>query len=165
MKKRILVIGTILSLAMVTASPLSVSAETTVISGTIANTAVLTAPSNITFTNFVVGTNTGSSTTPGSVVANASGWSLEVTDAKVESKGYMTRADGNNLSALIQVGMTSGSVTTISLYQAQLVADTAHGYGAAGTFTIPLYVSQLVGTGDLPGAYSITLTYTATPAS
>jgi hypothetical protein len=165
-KKGILGFSMVLALTVVMALPMAASAETggTVISGTLANTATLIVPDNITFTTFTVGTNTGSSAYAGSVVANVAGWSLAVSDTKSSYKGYMRKSDGTNLADQIQVGMTAGTVTTIPLYEAQLKAATVSGYGAAGTFSIPLYVSQTVVPEAKGGTYTITLTYVATPA-
>ncbi len=167
MKKRILALSTVLALVSLIAAPMAVLAVTggTVISGTIANTADLTVPTNISFGTFAIDNNTGSATA-GSVVANAAGWTLTVADIKTTNTDYMTKNGSSDTVKLAQpllVGTTVNNCGTIAAYQALLLAEGT--YGDAGTFSIPLYVSQVVGTGDAAGAYSITLTYTVTPAA
>ena len=163
MKKRILVFSMVLALTAVMAMPTAAGAGDTVISGTIETTATLIVPTDITFTTFTTGTNTGSSGTAGSVSANAAGWTLTVSDAKETTEsGFMIRSDGTNLGSKIQVGMTAETVTTIALYQAQLLAVGT--YSTTSPFSIPLFAKQIVATDDLPGVYSITLTYEVTPA-
>ncbi len=58
--------------------------------------------------------------------------------------------------------MTAGTVSTIPAYQTELQG--AAGYGAVGTFSIPLFAAQTVEASDDPGTYQITLTFTTTPA-
>ena len=114
--------------------------------------------------NLTEGPNT-SVATPGAVVAAADGWTLTVSDTKTNTNGYMTQggADvvGANLVNEIEVGITADPVGSISQYQSDL--QKAPGYGDAGTFNIPLYISQMLAPSDRGGSYSITLTYIASP--
>ena len=129
-------------------------------------TATLNAPSDATFTTFAVGENTGSATA-GSILATGDGWTLTVADAKSNNNGKMTVGGADDAGAIkltdpLLVGMTSGSVGTISSYQSALQA--AGGYGANGTFNIPLFFKQTVSAGDIAGTYKIVLMYTVTPS-
>jgi hypothetical protein len=129
-------------------------------------TATLNAPSGATFATFTVGVNTGSALTPGTVDASGPGWTLTVEDTKLNNKGKMTVGgeDGSGAIKLtdpILVGMTSGSVSTISSYQSALQA--ASGYGTTGSFSMPLHFEQIITAGDKAGIYKITLVYTVTP--
>jgi hypothetical protein len=87
-----------------------------------------------------------------------------VSDIKTTTNGHMTIGGADTASLALadpmQAGMTNGTFTTIPLYQGQLTSAT--GYGATGTFSIPLYANQTVVGTDAAGSYRITLTYTAT---
>jgi hypothetical protein len=175
MKMKILALGLVLALVAVMALPMAVFADTggTNVTGTLSTAFTLTSPSSFIWTTnagaLVLGANTGLATA-GSVVTNVAGWQLTVSDAKTPlTTGYMTIGgvdSGAKLVDPIQVGMTSGTLTTIQLYSGQLIAYTGTGsgyYGNIGTFIIPLFASQTVVGTDAAGAYSVTLTYTATP--
>ena len=177
MKRTILVLGVVMALVAAMALPMAVLAatDTTALTGTLGQTFVLTAPSPFGLGiggvagSFALGTNTGSSAAPGSVVTNAKSWTLTVADAKTLTKGYMTSGGdvvASELTNAILVGTTAGTVDVItaptSVYQTALQA--AAGYGAPGnTYSIPLFAKQVVAPGDVNGSYSITLTYTVTP--
>lgn len=171
MKKKILFVGLVLSLVVLLAMPTAVSAAEesggTEITGILGNTATLTVPGTIALGGLVVGDNTGQATS-GSVVANATGWTLTVADDKTNNAGCMTIGGLDDIAAVpltnpIEVGMTAGTVSTISAYQSELAG--ASGYGAIGTFAIPLYANQPVIASDEPGSYSITLTFTTVPGT
>jgi hypothetical protein len=169
MKKRILGISMALVLIAVMALPMAVLAQSTDdtdIIGTLGADFTLVAPTNFTWSAFVVGTNTGSATA-GSISTNTTGWTLTVADAKTNTNGYMT-IDGldvadTNLTNDIQVGMTAPTVSTIATYEDQLQAVGT--YGDPGTFSIPLFGRQVVTLDDAAETYQITLTYTATPGT
>jgi hypothetical protein len=171
MKKRLLVLLSVLAVVALMTLPITVLAATPIatttdITGTQGSTFGFTAPSGISLPAFAVGNNTGSSVTPGSIATNAAGWTLTVADAKANHTNHMTIGGADNgsatfLAAVIQVGMTS-TVNTIAAYQTALQGS--GGYGAVtGSFSIPLYVNQVVAITDTAGVYKITLTYTATP--
>ena len=112
-----------------------------------------------------VGINTSSST-PGSVVASATGWTLTVTASnsdKMKTSGGSPVSLTNPMTFSVD-GATYGSS---SVYQTALLAEPASGsyvaYQAAGMFNIPLYVKQTVVSTDTAGSYSITLTYIVAP--
>lgn len=132
-------------------------------------TATLTAPYGAEFTggNLIVGDNLGTSTAGSVAATGTSGWTLDVADTKTETTGFMTIGGDDDASKKlanpIQVGMTAGNEGNIASYQNALQADTADGYGANGTFSIPLYFKQTIIANDKAGAYKITLTYTVTP--
>ncbi len=162
-KKRILAFSMVLALTAVMALPMAAAAETsgTIISGTLASTATIVAPSGITFVGFAVGVNSGNSATPGSVAANGPGWTLTVSAPTT----CMTRTgDSAELNHPLTLCTTSGGTFgTIGDYRTSLQGST--GYGTSTSFSIPLFVKQTVLASDAPGTYSITLTYTVTPAS
>lgn len=173
MKKKILALGMIVALLAVMALPMAVFAAgtpqdgITVVTGILGQTLTLKAPSAFNLGlggNLALGINTGSSGTPGSVVTNAAGWLLAVADKKTITTGFMTKGGddvlGDKLATAIQVSIDGVTPTNISGYLTQL----AIGTGLVGTTPIPLYASQtVIAATDLPGTYSITLTYTATP--
>jgi hypothetical protein len=168
MKKRILSIALILALIAALAAPLAVyAANTTEIDGILGSTATLNAPTVATFTTFAVGDNSGSATAGSVVTSGTNSWTLTVADAKSNNNGKMTVGGTDDAGAIkltdpLLVGITSGSVGTISSYESALQA--AGGYGANGTFSIPLFFKQTIVTGDPAGSYKITLTYTLTPS-
>lgn len=68
------------------------------------------------------------------------------------------------LASALQVGYTVGYGENIAAYQTALQGGSGHGL-VTNTYSIPLFVNQPVVNTDAPGAYSLTLTYTATPAN
>ena len=168
MKKLILTLAAIMALVGVMVSPMAVGAGTTDVTGEQQNTATLTAPGNIAFNTFAIGTN-GPYSSTGSVVANAGNWTLTVADTKGNNTGHMTiggvdSAVATKLAAPLTVCNTDvGTFGSIPAYQT--ILQSWAGYGQAGTFNIGLYVKQIVAADDAGGSYKITLTYTATPAS
>jgi hypothetical protein len=169
MKKRIIALSMALALMAVLAAPLAALADTGVtdINATLGSTFTLIAPSDASFSTFVVGTtNTGTSTAGSVEATGTAGWTLTVTDEKSLTTGYMTIGGADDVSKRltnpIQVGMTAGTVGTIGAYQTALTEAT--GYGTNTTFSIPLFLKQTIVGGDAAGSYKITLTYTATPS-
>jgi len=142
--------------------------------------ASLTVPSGFVWTSnggaFEVGTNTGSAATAGTVTSGNDSWTLSVADNNTSvpvTEGYMTSGGGYTvpLGSPIQVGMTAGTVGTISNYQGEIQnnpvgSNPNYGlYQGQGTVTdsIPLCASQVASANDAAGSYSITLNYTLSP--
>ena len=163
MKRRILALASILALVAALAVPMAALA-TTEVTGTQPATAELTAPSAIGIGSFTTGANTGNSGTPGQVVANTAGWTLSVEDNNQAADTGKMLTGATPLTSALGVGInaTAADGGAFTAYQTGLQGST--GYGTVTTFSIPLYVNQPVVASDAPGAYSLTVKYTATPA-
>lgn len=101
----------------------------------------------------VGGSATGNST--GSVSTNISTWSVTAKDVKATDPGFMTKTSPYvKLATPLQIkNSTSGIFAN---------ANDGITYSSNPT-NLPFYVSQQVATGDAPGAYSITITFTGVP--
>ena len=120
----------------------------------------LSPPSPISLGTFTTGDNTGNSA--GEVVTDKAGWSLSATDQNTtaETKGYMLLADNSTApDAKLQISKEGSSYIaadgTLTYYDAN---------GPVDTTQISLYVKQAITALDPPGAYSLTVKYTLTPA-
>jgi hypothetical protein len=68
------------------------------------------------------------------------------------------------LTNTIQVGTTTGNLSTIAAYETALHGLSGYGL-VTSSFSIPLFAKQTVVAGDAAGSYKITLTFTFTPGT
>ena len=112
----------------------------------------LSAPATVNLGVMMVGGSaTGNST--GSVTTNVAAWSVTAKDVKATNPGFMTKT-GAKLTNHFQIGKVSGSYVNSD--------DPGITYDTNPT-SLPFYVSQSIVTGDAPGSYSITITFTGSP--
>ena len=157
MKNRVItVILLILGLTAALASPTMAEQKPATKIGVNANNdthITVTAPSDINLGVMTVGgITTGQSSTNGSVDTNASNYKVVATDQKGSLAGYMNtmlNGSGTMLTDKLQIGSSPGS----------LYAADNPGVTYTGTTDLPFYVSQQVESGDVPGSYSITITF------
>jgi hypothetical protein len=161
MKNRgITVILLILCLTAVLASPAMAAQKPVTKIGACANyggTYInVTAPHDINLGVMTVGGfTTGHSSVDGSVSTDASTYQVVATDQKVLLAGYMNTVpdgSGTKLTDKLQIGSSPGS----------LDAADSPGITYTDTTDLPFYVSQHVEPGDVPGYYSITITFVGT---
>jgi len=185
LKKRILTLSMVLALVTAMVMPMAAFAadDTTSVSGTIAATIEVQAPSSISLgqLNQTVD-RTGSSGTPGNVYATAA-WGLAVTASNGTDDVYGTveeifawmtldNAGTTELTNPLGIGTTAASIAdlTVSLvvgsiadYQTQIEALDTYGTDVDGVWALPLYVEQIAVASDTTvGTYSVVLTYTGT---
>ena len=150
-KKRILILGMVLALAVPIVA-LAGNTGTTTVSGTQASVIEVTAPTTISFGAFSIGVNSGQSATNGTVACNGTTWSVTAKDLKVSDAGLMT-SGANKLAGKLQISSQESS--------GYAAADTGITYESNPT-TLPFYVKQNVAASDKAGAYTITITFTGT---
>jgi hypothetical protein len=158
--KKILAIVGVLGLMAALAVPMAALAadKTTEVSGNVTAALELTAPANITLGAMVIGVNTGTSATDGSVKCN-SDYGYAVTVESDKTDGKMTSATPNTLTNALVVTTGSLSGVVVKDTPVQTCVDTS----APGETAIALSVSQtIVYTDAADTGYSLTLTYTAT---
>jgi hypothetical protein len=120
------------------------------------STITVTAPSAIAFDTLVWGDNVKSSATNGTVTVvfgsgSPTGW--QVTAQDVTNGGYMKNGTTPLLSGKLQI---SGNGTGWAN------ADVGITYNgtAAGNYTLPFWVKQVINTNEVVGAYNITIVFT-----
>lgn len=175
MKGKKLLIGLLAAVALVavTVAPVMADTGTTEITGTVPKAIEVTAPVNFEMPSLDPGTSPESAAKTATVKANHAGWQLTVKDA-------MAAIDAVSKDASIEGYMWTGATTTTLVLASPLdvkggdlmsYADltserTLESSGASGTTDVDdIYFQQAVGWGDEAGDYSITVTFTATPAS
>jgi hypothetical protein len=158
--KKILAIVGVLGLMAALAVPMAALAAdngTTEVSGNVTAALELTAPANITLGAMVIGVNTGTSATDGSVKCN----NLDGYTVTVESN----RADGKMVSATPNT-LTNALVVTTGSLNDKIVTTTPQtcvDESSPGETSIHLDVSQTIAYTDAADTgYALTLTYTAT---
>lgn len=152
-KRRIIIIAALAALAALLAVPaLALGGNTTTVSGTLNATISVTAPDNINFSTFAVGTNTASSLDGDVSVTGATQWQVTAKDEKTTDAGFMTKT-GGKLTNKLQISKDNSNYYT---------ADTGITYNNPGENDLDLYVNQVVTSQDPAGTYSITITFTGT---
>ena len=157
MKKRILTFGVLLILVIFSVVPgVVLSADTTVISGTLAAGYSFEAPNDI-ILFMGLGTDKGSSTPAGSLVGNnPAGYTVTGADTKATNTGYMTTSGGTPLGNKFEI--SDEDANYVPADTGKTFVDTS---GPTDEY-IELYVRQLVEYDDTPGDYSIVITFTIT---
>ncbi len=153
MKKRILTLGIVVSLVAALVVPMAAFADDTVVSGEVPLGLELTAPAAIDFGVFGLGFNSANTSANGTAGTN-NFLGLTVTVESDNITGSMS-SGADNLT--IPLDVTTGSVVGSPVTTAPVPCFST---GGPGGVEIDLSVDQIVVPGDVPGVYSIILTYT-----
>jgi hypothetical protein len=163
MKNRVItVILLIFCLILMVASPAMAAQKSAIKIDTGANyggtSITVIAPESINLGVMTVGGATpGQSNPNGSITTDASTWTVTVADTTTTpgNKGYMTNTStADQLHDKLQIGQVSGDLHN---------ADSGFTYSGSGnTGDLPFFVSQYVTSQDVPGSYSITITFIGT---
>ena len=101
----------------------------------------------------VGGITTGQSNPDGSITTDSTNWTVTVKDTLTApgNKGYMTNTSTTDqLHHELQMGKDLDHLCS---------ADNGFTYSGSGNTVLPFCVSQQVEVGDVPGSYSITITF------
>jgi hypothetical protein len=102
---------------------------------------------------------TATASTPGSVTTNADNWQVTAKDLTTAdpNKGYMVKTGPSRLTNYFQISRQS---TTVGLANADTGITYDQSTNADKNF--PFYISQVIDASEIPGNYSITITFTGT---
>ena len=165
--KKILLLGVILALVAVLVVPMAAFAATgtTQITGTVAQTIALTQVPGTFSLDLVPGTSPESENKTVTVKANHVGWTLTVKEAGGSPDGKMAKADATPLANAMQVkGGEQESYETLLDGAAVTLVASGNATSESGRSINDIKFKQQVTWADLAGDYSITVTFTATPA-
>jgi hypothetical protein len=159
--RKMLFIGFVL-IALLVAMPAAVSAagsDTVVVSGNIGTTMEVNAIATaIDFSAMQNGTpETGSTNV--NVVTTSTSWNVKVSDANSATKGYLYKTGPVKLTYPLNFGTTSDPTVTLVTDYSNFMTGTT-----AGSFDQMAYVKQIIALADTSGAYTMTITFTGTPA-
>jgi hypothetical protein len=164
--KRILIIAATLVLLAMLAVPMAAFAsdtgDTTVQGAVTIASVTITAPSAINFGNFVLGENTATSATPGSLVvtpgtSGITAWTVTAQSLAPYASGQMWSDDASRF-------LDTRLIITLATWAQQGWADVGVTLtGATASDSVPFNAKQTIVMADTAkaGAYTITITFTA----
>ncbi len=160
MKKRILVLSMLVALVGVLITPMAVLADTTDITGTVPVVVEVIAPVDFAMASLTpVNSPITSSAQTANVSANKA-WTLNVKESGGGEDGKMYSTSGNLTAEMTVTGGDEGAYVSLATPGADL--ETAGVAGGAQLIS-DIYFRQAVAWTDIPGNYSITVVFTASP--